>query len=333
MASAHHMIDASNLSAVKNHLAWLPFHFLPGNAGQEATDKLVCKPDSPVAREMLRLAMQDQHSAWALHRLGITMHVYADTFAHQGFVGALSEANQANNVTSGNADVDQRIRDASKKGLWDEFKRKAGAGLQLVWTSIKLAFKERESLVTYWHDFFKKAPLGHAAVDSFPDQPHLVWRYTDWKGQTVQRNNPQTYMDAFDHMVRAMQAWLACDASMDLSRYAGLPPNDAAVMLRLFTTLTDPVGENRHAQWCEAIARGDFSFGAVQLHYPIEGKGPGSWKDSALSNIKTQDNGMERYPYSPTFLSSNWKLFHDAAQAHRHDVVHRLLPLYGICAA
>ena len=114
MASAHHMIDASNLSAVKNHLAWLPFHFLPGNAGQEATDKLVCKPDSPVAREMLRLAMQDQHSAWALHRLGITMHVYADTFAHQGFVGALSEANQANNVTSGNADVDQRIRDASK---------------------------------------------------------------------------------------------------------------------------------------------------------------------------------------------------------------------------
>ncbi len=59
MASAHHMIDASNLSAVKNHLAWLPFYFLTGNTGQDAPDKLVCKPDSPVARNMLRLAMHE----------------------------------------------------------------------------------------------------------------------------------------------------------------------------------------------------------------------------------------------------------------------------------
>ena len=35
----------------------------------------------------------------ALHRLGITMHVYADTWAHQGFAGTPHEINQATEIT------------------------------------------------------------------------------------------------------------------------------------------------------------------------------------------------------------------------------------------
>lgn len=54
IASAHDMIDYTNLIDVENHLAWLPFHFLPGNgllpAGQNPPghelEKLICKPDS-----------------------------------------------------------------------------------------------------------------------------------------------------------------------------------------------------------------------------------------------------------------------------------------------
>jgi hypothetical protein len=33
------------------------------------------------------------------------------------------------------------------------------------------------------------------------------------------------------------------------------------------------------------------------------------------------------------FLGSRWKMFHDAAQAHRLDVLQVILPRYGICAA
>jgi hypothetical protein len=32
-------------------------------------------------------------------------------------------------------------------------------------------------------------------------------------------------------------------------------------------------------------------------------------------------------------LKSDWKHFHDALQAHRQDVLHDVLPRYGICAA
>jgi hypothetical protein len=31
IASAHKMIDYDNFVDIENHLAWIPFHFLPGN--------------------------------------------------------------------------------------------------------------------------------------------------------------------------------------------------------------------------------------------------------------------------------------------------------------
>lgn len=60
ISSAHKTFDLENLDDDKNHLVWLPFHFLPGNGGSEGRDntggsyidKLVCMPgnESPVAR-------------------------------------------------------------------------------------------------------------------------------------------------------------------------------------------------------------------------------------------------------------------------------------------
>ncbi|WP_320206388.1 DUF6765 family protein [Vibrio parahaemolyticus] len=46
-----------------NHQVWIPFHFLPGNLSFSSNVKpdgrfiyrLVCKPDSAVARDMLRM--------------------------------------------------------------------------------------------------------------------------------------------------------------------------------------------------------------------------------------------------------------------------------------
>lgn len=339
IASAHEMIDYNNLLDVENHLAWLPFHFLPGNSslpqgsspdGSEIS-KLACCPDSYVARDMLRMALRDRDKPRGLHRLGIAMHVYADTFAHQGFIGAINRGNHAEDVTSGDPELDMKIRAVSKKSLW----RKAWNGLkaivQLVWTSVVAAIRERKSLVRYWLNFFNSVPLGHAAVDTFPDQPHLVWQYLDWTGKAIKRNNPETFMQAFDMMVKAMQAWRACDQTMNLAKYPGMSATDAAAMKRLVHEETSPVGEERHLRWCEAIAKGVFSFGPETLSY--QGKGEGSWKDVALGCIKRDDTGYETYEYSAEFLFSHWKQFHDALQAHRIDVVHEVLPQYGICAA
>ncbi|MDD5247793.1 MAG: hypothetical protein PHY45_02340 [Rhodocyclaceae bacterium] len=339
IASAHSMIDYNNLVDVKNHLAWIPFHFLPGNGllpaglqppGGEAA-KLACRPDSPVARDMLRLALRDKDKRRGLHRLGIAMHVYADTFAHQGFIGALSAANRADAVTSGDAELDQRIRDATRTELLAGLWQGAKAGLQLAATSLAMAWRERKSPLAYWRDFVSDDPLGHAAVDTFPDQPFLAWRYVDANGMLVRRDNPAVFMHAFDMMTKAMRAWRAGDASMDLDRYPGLNSADRAAMAKLVRNLTDPRGEVRHAQWCQAIAAGVFSFGPTPLGY--RPKGMGSWKEAALGTTRAEDTGFEAYAYSPDFLGSHWKQFHDALQAHRGDIVHEVLPRYGICAA
>ncbi len=339
IASAHSMIDYNNLIEVNNHLAWIPFHFLPGNytpsdgrsPAVSEMQKLICRPDSPIARDMLRMALRDRDQPRALHRLGIAMHVYADTFAHQGFIGAMSQGNRASNVTSGDAVNDQRIRSSTKKGLLETIQRNVKALIQLIVTSVKIAYKEHRSLFKFWHDFFSGNPLGHAEVDVFPDLPYLQWQYTDWTGKLIVRNNPADYLHAFNMMTKAMQAWRANNASFNLTQYPGISSADLKALDKLIQQSTDPDGEVRHRQWCKAIKEGVFSFGPAKLTYTP--KGQGSWKDKALGTTKHIDTGFEKYHYSPSFLSSDWKLFHDALQCHRSDIVHDVLPVYGICAA
>ncbi len=101
ICSAHKMLDYRNFNELANHHVWIPFHFLPGNGGKRAgenpygsfIEKLICRADSYVAQGMLRACIEKRDSLFGLHRLGITMHVYADTWAHQGFAGVKNEVN------------------------------------------------------------------------------------------------------------------------------------------------------------------------------------------------------------------------------------------------
>lgn len=339
IASAHGTVDYHNVIDVANHLAWLPFHFLPGNGGlpeghePEGGElvKLVCTQDSPVARDMVKEAMKDRESPRELHRLGIAMHVYADTFAHQGFVGAICAANLVKDKRARDPKYDARIKNATLREIAGTVWRRTKAFWHLLVMSVVQAVKERKWPATFWHDFLHKTPLGHAAADTFPDQPYLDWSYTNWQSKRVVRNNLQIFIEAIDMMTRVMRAWRAGDTTLTTSNHAGLAPVDAQLVNRLFQEFDEAEGEQRHQRWLEALERGDFSFGPATLRYI--GKGEGSWKHAALGNTKFRDSGLERYSYSPEFLSSDWKQFHDALQAHRNAVVHDILPKYGICAA
>jgi len=108
IASSHSVTDVEhNLSNVEDYQVWVPFHFLPGNNGQPAgqdevtpiAQRLLCQPDSPVAADMCRAALDTRGQQNSLHRLGITTHVYADTFAHQRFCGFRDRLNKAQDET------------------------------------------------------------------------------------------------------------------------------------------------------------------------------------------------------------------------------------------
>jgi hypothetical protein len=299
ISSAHKMLDYRNFEALADHLVWVPFHFLPGNGGLPAgqdpegpfVKKLVCRPDSHVARDLIRSVIRHRDMRHALHRLGITMHVYADTWAHQGFAGIPHEINHATDITGSD-------------GLPDH------------------------SLTARLQSYFinKALPLGHGTVLGNPDKPYQIWGYTNGLGERIARNNPVDFLDAADAMCRAMQCFRRGDAEFSAP---GIPIDDRRMIGALFMGTTSPDENVRHATWLEHVKKGTFSFGAEEVTYVAEG--PGSWKCEALGEVK--DGGDDRIEYHPEFLRSDWKLFHDALQAHRLDVVNHILPEYGICAA
>lgn len=339
IASAHKMIDYDNFVDVENHLAWIPFHFLPGNGGLpdcqapkgDWVERLICRPDSPIARDMLKRAFLDRSHPRGLHRLGIAMHVYADTFAHQGFVGSQSPANQVNDLTSGDVALDKRIHENSKKDLLQVAKGNVKAFFRVIKRVITLMWREKQWPVDFVANFLNKSPVGHAAADVFPDQPYLTWQYTNFRGQTIARDNTATFMQAMDMMVRALRAWQSNDSTMQLEQHAGIDNTNRAVIERLFREQTALDGEERRQGWLKAIEDGEFGFDTQIPKYI--GKGAGSWKEQALGTLAETDMPLERFAYKATFLESDWKLFHDALQVHRSDVVHNILPRYGICAA
>lgn len=304
ISSAHKMLDYRNSEELANHQVWAPFHFLPGNgglpAGQNPTgsfiNKLICKPDSYVARDMLKLAVADQNKPYALHRLGITMHVYADTFTHQGFTGNNHEINEVSELTSSDPELDESW--LAKISNW----------------FVSHAF-----------------PLGHGAALSHPDRPYITWQYKNGLGENITRDNPKSFLQATDMMCRAMKCFLANDQRLDLMNVTGIPAEDLEIISGLIESVSDNDGEDRHQKWLKAIADGVFSFGAENINYIP--KGVGSWKYDAIKQQASKDADDDIFEYQASFLSSDWKLFHDALQAHRFDILHDILPKYGICAA
>ena len=80
-ATAHHVSDIiSNRDPADQRQVWVPFHFLPGNKGGEFSERLICRDDSTVAKEMVDHHLHFAKDNMGPFLIGIAAHVYADTF-------------------------------------------------------------------------------------------------------------------------------------------------------------------------------------------------------------------------------------------------------------
>lgn len=172
IASAHKVFDLDhNANSREDYGVWLPFHFLPGNNGADygtvpdvpLTQRLLCAEDSPIADAMWQHCRENASGTNALYRLGITAHVYLDTFSHQGFVGFRHKINEASHLAM--------IEPAGEDILTD---------IQA----------EVADLLA----------LGHGGAYTYPDLPYLTWSYDDSFGQTVRRANPDAYLRASERL-------------------------------------------------------------------------------------------------------------------------------------
>lgn len=142
-------------------------------------------------------ALAKESANLALHFLGIRMHVFADTWAHQDHIG--SPDRRMNRVES--------FKWYRGKGKWnDDLTFTPGGKLETdnPGGSQGLATHKRNN----------NAWLGHGPMGSWPDMPWAVyeWQPRYNKDQTpFLRNNPEQYLQAFTNLVHAMKCVRAGD--------------------------------------------------------------------------------------------------------------------------
>ncbi len=173
---------------------WIPFHFMPG--GDERSGKsedpfyrrLEVRPvklgdGSPLDRALRRM-LEAGDRPYGLHLLGIALHVLADTWSHQGFIGLTRPENE----------VEDMEIEGERKGFWDVLKEEL-------------------------YDLIPNT--GHAEALTIPDEPYRRWSYRDFRGKPYQIDNVERSLSAARECYRVLAAYL--ERYSGWRRWAGLP--------------------------------------------------------------------------------------------------------------
>jgi len=139
---------------------YIPFHFLPPFPLRDSQRKFshVTKSNSLFAKRLLEEVFQD-NSELKLYRIGIALHTFADTWAHQGFSGRYDEEN-----------------DVEAIHLWENGR----------WNHL---FIENISL-----DLLPE--IGHAEAGYYPDLPFQKWNYKNYEKRLVVRDNRKEFLES-----------------------------------------------------------------------------------------------------------------------------------------
>jgi hypothetical protein len=308
IASAHTVVPSSvkevgefqeNLNNTLNTEAWVPFHFLPGNLGKpvgeglesEMVRRMACTTDSPVAMKMWQACHANRFKPNGLHRLGITIHVYADTWAHREFVGLDHAFNRVRGL------------------IHDE------DGLHVV----------GEDILSRLAGAF---PIGHGMVLTLPDQPSITWGYFDRDGNPIRRNNTEMFLEASERIFANLHfyhgdGWsegiAANDKEILQNAFTKFNSEDEEARHEDWLML---LGQPRFS--FGALSRQELA----ELQY--RAKGHGSWKHHALNTTAEEDDPSELFNWTPEFEDSDWKRFHESLIDHRAEVLDRILPEFQL---
>jgi hypothetical protein len=308
-STAHEWWSPINLDEVDECGVWVPFHFLPGNDLQgpkrdQFYNQMICHPGSSVATAMLRSCIVEQEQPFRLHRLGIVAHVYADTWAHQGFAGVGHRINSVSSIRL------LRPAESSTCHLLRTLKHRFHLNkLKLEVTNI--------NPVAIWEWLRRRLPpIGHSQALSYPDHPFRRWSYLNCDGKLIVRNNPRDFVDAAEALHKFFCRFRLKDPDAVV---APIPVPFRRRIAAILAHLTDDDAGVRNDQWLRLVSEGRFGFERVNLAYRPHG--PGSWKRKSLGidDAVIRDDVILDKPTG--FDTSDWKLFHDAANVHRSWVM------------
>ncbi len=207
VATAHHPIDVKENISYENQVqVWVPFHFYPGGKGETIQQKLICVTDGANINEAIDNHLTLAHRSFSPYLMGITAHVYGDTFSHYGFCGISHEINEIglDEITIDNEDyikanwTSDKTNDAMEyiKGKYGRaFEKAKEKGKRIAEGRIGKLAKKASSM------FGDPASLGHAFAATYPDRPYMEWTI-NWSRPDQRtadlmldkRNNPETFL-------------------------------------------------------------------------------------------------------------------------------------------
>lgn len=291
--SAHKFIHPEVFSLDSQYRIYVPFHFIPGNQGGRFQERMVCRENSEIAQNIVRKAADLKGKPFQLHRLGIALHMYADTWAHQDFSGLQTNLN----------DIEE----------------------------IDVLNEEKAGIAKIFTDFFRNVieslipQIGHAESATLPDEPYREWKfYNVNQGETKHRKNWLICQDACKFIYKEIKSFLT--KNPEYRSETTIPWGEIkSTVTKLFKEKGDL--EERCNDWTQSINNSDFGFqcqrGEQDLSYDDR-----EWFKAAVEVEK--DDKTDKYFRKDNFHLSDWKYFHDAAASHRLFVLQESLSPEGI---
>ena len=323
--TAHHMTDIKNIDRQDQRLVWVPFHFIPGNEGKSTSERLLCRKDSEIAREMIDHNLSLADKSFGFHLAGISAHVYADTFSHYGFSGVSSRWNKIDQSSFKLIKIEPQIKDYIEEKA-KSFREKYGTEMASLPNfrdsesrnyGVSRAISLKDRILSNVAEMSSGA-LGHGAAMTYPDRPFLQWKFhyeypKRWSSGL--RDNPATFLEA-------------CEKLHDMFIQLGKRNPDARQDKgRAFRTIRDTVTpilatqaplDIREKAWKDAAKAGEL-FARAESILPYQGA---QWK-RGLEGLRKSTNSRKALD-KPIFL------FFQAAAVHRTYVLRDLLPKHGL---
>jgi hypothetical protein len=300
IVTSHKPMDYKNTVLRDQWKVWVPFHFLPGNkkTARSFYGKMACLKgtESQPAARILQHALSHKTRPFGLHLAGITAHVYADTFAHYGFVGLSCDWNKVkgDTITPRRSHTQRIVRYIKDK--FENFKvRIAGT-------------------------FAEAVPVGHGAVATYPDRPYLKWQYRPEDGRDlVKRDNPKDFVKACEQIYGFFVEFLKGNpehGQPDQRGFSGLKPTIEKIIQK------EGKKKERIEQWMRAISRNAL-FQATQKDKRVK-YSEDLWQYYRISSHLAAQGDLHDCDASH-FIHAAWR--------HRNFVLYELLPEMDLVAS
>lgn len=304
-ATAHHTFDGANLNRQDQRSVWVPFHFLPGAEGNSYTEKLMCKKNSEVVEKVLNYTLAHYDAPYALELLGITAHIYADTFSHYDFSGVSSRKNI--------------IEDSSLSYVSDNISQEIQDHLESQNKKYQKAHRRETSFldnIKGWFAGGASGGLGHAGACEYPDRPYLQWSFVR-DGVESTHDNPQNFIEACEALYTLFKNF--ADSRPDIKEQ---PRDFSEIKDDVFQVLSTPgTMEERIELWQQACNAGQITHQAESIPlYSDEG-----WNDERTD--------LHRGEHSSVALDQHVYKFYQASAHMRTYILRDLLPSHGLVVA